>query len=165
MPIFPPQNDPEESHDREDRKTEESTKDTRILETSHYGIEAVLPCLFLYICTLCTGLPLRHSKNDDKTLQVDDKPRIAFEQYGVKPSRASGKRSPLRTHSQSVVPVSQESPRARSAAGTDHGTHASIGESNRSSRVQRSCPPPSLRPHLDSGRDHLPLAAFVLTLL
>ena len=97
MPFFPPQNDPEESHDREDRKTEENTKDTRRLETSHYGIEAVLPCLFLYICALCTGLPLRHSRNDDKTLQVDDKPRNPFGRYGVKPSRASGKRSPLHT--------------------------------------------------------------------
>ena len=84
------------------------------------------------------------------------------ERYGIEPFRAFGKRSPLRGH-KSVAPATQEVPRNRSAAGADQRTHAAIGQSNRapefSGRVRRR-----RRPHLDDGRDHVPPAAFVLTM-
>ena len=110
----------------------------------------------------CTGSPLRYSRNDDMTPQIDDGPRMPFGRYGIEPSREPGKLSPPALMQSECIAGDAGTPRIRSAAGADQRTHAAIGQSNRapefSGRVRRRC-----RPHSGGGRDHIPHAAFVLT--
>ena len=75
------------------------------------------------------------------TPQIDDGPRMPFGRYGREPSRASGKRSPLRGHT-SVAPATQEPLATDPQPERIKGHTRRLARAIARTRVQRACPPP-----------------------
>ena len=118
---------------------------------------------FVYL-RKCTGSPLRYSRNDDMTPQIDDGPRMPFGRYGREPSGEPGKLSPPALMQSECIAgdagIPSQPIRSRSGSKDTRGDWPEQSCAPEfSGRVRRR-----RRPHLGGDRDHVPHAAFVLTM-